>query len=354
LTSTIRLIGGTYAGRVEALCSSQWLAVAAPEAGTVAGRAARSLAAAVVCRQMGLMDGAAVAEDPPAFGMTRLSSWLNLTNSGGGSGCPTGMESSVLDCTCSYTYEGVWSASGYWTTSTCNAATPINGTATQLLDYQLTVSCPPPSGKTAGLGCRQLLNRLRSLPACAQMWRQGCSLLVSFGRSWLGWQATCIMKCDIQKELQALQQAAALPSCPRQSTPPLSPFLSAGLPFVPLRLTGSVRAGAGRLEIWANDTWAAVASTAATANATRWSWVVSKICQDLGFLRGASFAGNLFWPPGSMPQWRSVACSGNETSALACVWGSLISGSSATQDVNVVCTNAASGKLAQAVQHAHT
>jgi len=134
----------------------------------------------------------------------------------------------------------------------------------------------------------------------------------------------------------------------------LRPLLNTGLPFVPVRLTGSGRAGAGRLEVWSNDTWAAVASSAATANATRWSWVVSRICQDLGFLRGASFAGNLFYPPGSMSQWRSVACLGNETSASACVWASLLTGSSASPDINVVCTNAASGKLAQAVQHAHT
>lgn len=117
---------------------------------------------------MGLMDAAAITEDPPAFGMTRLSSWLNLTNYGGGSGCTTGREGSLMDCTCSYTNEGVWSASAYWSTDTCTSAMAINGTATQLLDYQLTVSCPPPTGSEVDLLHVRFLAWTRA-PFCAQL-----------------------------------------------------------------------------------------------------------------------------------------------------------------------------------------
>jgi len=120
---------------------------------------------------------------------------------------------------------------------------------------------------------------------------------------------------------------------------------AAGQPFNPVRLTGSARAGAGRLEVFANDTWAAVAPSASSATSASWDWLVSKVCQEQGFLRGASFAGFIFKPSGSLPQWNTVACLSNETNASACMWGSLSSGNESSPDINMMCTNDAAGEF---------
>jgi len=113
------------------------------------GRAAQSMLAGVVCRQLGLVDAPALAEDPLAYGMPTLTSWLNLTSSSGSSGCQTGQERSLLDCSCS-TYVAAVYGSGWVTRQCMDVRMVVSGNASTLRDFQLTVACPPPTSKQAG------------------------------------------------------------------------------------------------------------------------------------------------------------------------------------------------------------
>jgi len=150
LTSAIRLVGGStrFSGRVEMLRNGQWLSLSAP----IGDAAGRSYLATTVCRQLGLIDAEANVLDPLAFGMPSTTSWLNLTawwgRMVGGVSCNIGGDNTLLDCGCSYADRGTWSPSyEKWHSSWCATAMAVNGTADQLLDSQLTVSCPPPTGK---------------------------------------------------------------------------------------------------------------------------------------------------------------------------------------------------------------
>jgi len=118
---------------------------------------------------------------------------------------------------------------------------------------------------------------------------------------------------------------------------------AAGKPFYPVRLMGGSSPALGRLEVFANNTWAHVPyALRINMSAALWDWMVSTTCRELGFQGGAAFGGNYFYSAAMGPQWGMVRCQGNESSIAQCSWGALQN--SMLPATGIMCSNT-SGKL---------
>ena len=109
-------------------------------------------------------------------------------------------------------------------------------------------------------------------------------------------------------------------------------MLPAAVPTTLARLAGSTSVNQGRLEVYKDGTWAAVAAASNPAG------LAGVACRQLGFSTGVAIRASIFHPFGRTPQWSTWDCAGTEDSLLGCpTTGNLMQDPS--YDWNVACSS---------------
>jgi len=114
--------------------------------------------------------------------------------------------------------------------------------------------------------------------------------------------------------------------------------------FKRVRLSGLNSSSQGRFEFNIDGYWAGLQAsylyTGRYSNSTLRAWLVDKVCQELGFMRGEAFTGTFVGI--TQAQWDYANCTGTEKSITDCTWPAL-PGTKTTVDAIISCSYTITG-----------
>jgi len=123
--------------------------------------------------------------------------------------------------------------------------------------------------------------------------------------------------------------------------------MPAATPLVPVRLTGTSRTDAGRLEVFRSGIWATVTTYSSQSN----DLLAAVVCAQLGYPQSLAVTYPAYQVPQASAQWYGIECEGTESSVDECTYNSFTDGNDA---LGVECFNSTGDTLlsTQSTRHA--
>ncbi|KAI3424823.1 hypothetical protein D9Q98_008209 [Chlorella vulgaris] len=309
LTGTSR----TDAGRLEVFRSGIWATV------TTYSSQSNDLLAAVVCAQLGYPQSLAVTY--PAYQVPQASAqWFGIE-------CE-GTESSVDECTYnSFTYGsdelGVECFSSTETPSLrtvrlVNGTQGLNQGRLEVLNRGLwrpvCASSSSYIATTVAVVCRQLgfVGGLAVAEAPD-----------SFGTVPVGQDTISVSSCsDTSRDVYDCASTTLDTYDSSCTSAAVTCSSSTATPLVPVRLTGTSRTDAGRLEVFRSGIWATVTTYSSQSN----DLLAAVVCAQLGYPQSLAVTYPAYQVPQASAQWYGIECEGTESSVDECTYISFTSG----------------------------